>query len=281
MIMHKKLTLSIFGLLACLFTGCAVNPITGEEELMFYPETKDVAIGRKYAPEVEKHMGGKIANETLQAYIDSIGQKIARVSHRPDLEYHFVALDHKSLNALALPGGYIFITKGLLEKLETEAQLAGILAHETSHVVARDTSVALSRAQAMDLFVAAMAVSGATPAGAVKMAHLTRVFLGLRYSRKDEREADLGGLDYMVRARYNPQGMVETMQILQEEDTRRPIEFFSTHPSPHNRIAYLTEAIQTKYSRVARLKVGEEDYRSAVLQYLTNNKKPKTAPVEP
>jgi predicted Zn-dependent protease len=279
--MHKKLILSIFGVFACLLSGCAVNPITGEEELMFYPEQKDVAIGRKYAPEVEKHMGGKIANETLQDYIDSIGQKIARVSHRPDLEYHFVALDHESLNALALPGGYIFITRGLLEKLETEAQLAGILAHETSHVVARDTSAALSRARVMDLFVAAMAVSGATPAGAVKMAHLTRVFLGLRYSRKDEWEADLAGLDYMVRARYQPQGMVETMQILQEEDTVRPIEFFSTHPSPANRIAYLAEAIQTKYSRAMPLKTGEESYRKAVLQNLANNKKSETAPVEP
>ena len=192
-----------------------------------------------------------------------------------------MALDHESLNALALPGGYIFITRGLLEKLETEAQLAGILAHETAHVVARDTSAALSRARVMDLFVTAMAVSGATPAGAVKMAYLTRVFLGLRYSRKDEWEADLAGLDYMVRARYEPQGMVETMQILQEEDTVRPIEFFSTHPSPHNRIAYLTEAIQTKYSRVARLKAGEESYRKAVLQHLTNSTRSKTVPVEP
>lgn len=279
--MYKQLRLLILSMLLCFLTGCAVNPITGEEELILYPETKDVAIGRKYAPEIEKHMGGKIANDGLQSYIDSIGQKIARVSHRPDLEYHFVALDHESLNALALPGGYIFITRGLLEKLQTEAQLAGILAHETSHVVARDTSAALSRAQVMDLFVAALAISGATPAGAVKMAQLTRVFLGLRYSRKDEREADLGGLDYMVRASYDPQGMVETMQILQEEDTRRPIEFFSTHPSPHNRIAYLTEAIQTKYSRVASLKVGEENYRKAVLQHLANNKKSKTAPVEP
>lgn len=281
MVMHKKLTWLIFGLLACLCTGCAVNPITGEEELMFYPEAKDVAIGRKYAPEVEKHMGGKITNDSLQSYIDSVGQKIARVSHRPDLEYHFVALDHESLNALALPGGYIFITRGLLEKLTTETQLAGILAHETSHVVARDTSAAMSRAQVMDLFVAAMAVSGATPAGAVKMAHLTRVFLGLRYSRKDEREADLAGLDYMVRARYDPQGMVETMQILQEEDTVRPIEFFSTHPSPANRIAYLTEAIQTNYLRVARLKTGEQSYRKAVLQHLTDRNRSKAAPVEP
>ena len=281
MIMHKKLMLLILGLLGCLFSGCAVNPITGEEELMFYPETKDVAIGRKYAPEVEKHMGGKIANESLQSYIDGVGQKIARVSHRPDLEYHFVALEHESLNALALPGGYIFITKGLLEKLETEAQLTGILAHEAAHVVSRDTTAALSRARVMDLFVTAMAVSGATPAGAVKMAQLTRVFLGLRYSRKDEWEADLAGLDYMVRAGYDPQGMVETMQILQEQDTVRPIEFFSTHPSPRNRIAYLTEAIQTKYSRVARLKVEEENYRRAVLQHLTDNNKSKPAPVEP
>jgi predicted Zn-dependent protease len=279
--MGKKLMLSVFGVFGCLFSGCAVNPITGEEELMFYPEQQDVAVGRKYAPEVEKHMGGKIADENLQNYIDSIGQKIARVSHRPDLEYHFVALKHESLNALALPGGYIFITKGMLEKLTSEAQLAGILAHETTHVVARDTSAALSRMHVMDLFVAAIAISGATPEGAGRMAQLTALFLSLRYSRQDEQEADLGGLDYMVRAGYDPRGMVETMQTLQKEDTVRPIEFFSTHPSPENRIAYLTETIQTKYSGVAQLKVGEEDYRSAVLQHLTKNKKPTAAPVAP
>ena len=267
--MPKKLGLLILGLIFSLCTGCAVNPITGEEELMFFPEEQDIAIGRKYAPEIEKQMGGRIDNKSLQNYIDSVGQKIARVSHKPNLEYHFVALEHKSVNAFALPGGYIFITRGMLEQLQTEAQLAAILGHETVHVVARDVSNVMSNEIGISLLLSAVA-SDKTPEGVLTAAKVTRQILGLRYSRKDESEADLGGLDYMVRAGYNPYGVAETMQILPNQQTARPVEFFSTHPSPQNRIEYLTRRIQTKYFNVAGLKDGKEDYRSAVLEQLNN-----------
>jgi predicted Zn-dependent protease len=262
------MTVLILGLILFVCAGCAVNPISGEGELMLFPEDQDVAIGQKYAPEVEKEMGGRIDNEQLQSYIDSIGQKIARVSHRPDLEYHFVALQHDSLNALALPGGYIFITKGMLQNLTTEAQLAGILGHEVTHVVARDSSAALTRMHVMNLLLAAV-LTQETPEGAVQAARLTRLFLDLQYSRKDEQEADLGGLDYMVKAGYNPHGMVETMQMLEDQQTTRPIEFFSTHPAPENRISYLKRKINARYFSLAGLQVGEDRYRTAVLEKLS------------
>ena len=115
--MSKKIWLLTLALSFCLFSSCATNPITGQKQLMLIPEQQDIAIGRKYAPEIERQMGGRIPNESLQNYIDTVGQKIARVSHKPNLQYHFTALDEKSTNALALPGGYVFITKGMLEKL--------------------------------------------------------------------------------------------------------------------------------------------------------------------
>lgn len=261
------------GLILCLCAGCAVNPITGEEELMLYPEQKDIAIGQRYAPKVEKELDGRIVNEALQNYIDSVGQRIARVCHRPDLEYHFTALEHESINALALPGGYVFITKGMLQKLTTEAQLAGILAHEVAHVVARDSMAALSRKRAVDLLLMALATQD-TPAGAMRAASLTRLFLDLQYSREDEYEADWAGLDYMVQAGYDPHGMIETMQMLQREQKARPIEFFSTHPNPANRMKYLTQRIETKYSNFTGLKTGTEDFHRAVSENLTNNKTP-------
>jgi predicted Zn-dependent protease len=87
--MSKKLGLLIIYLLFCLYPGCAINPVTGDEELMFFSEKEDLAIGRKYAPLVEKEMGGKIANDALQDYVNSVGQKVARVSHKPAWEYHF------------------------------------------------------------------------------------------------------------------------------------------------------------------------------------------------
>jgi len=269
--MSRKLGLVILGLILCLCAGCAVNPITGEDELMLYPEQKDIAIGRNLAPEVEKQMGGRIANENMQRYIDIIGQRIARVCHRPDLEYHFAALEHESINALALPGGYVYLTKGMLQNLTTEAQLAGILAHETAHVVARDTMAALSRQQAIDILLIAVGTQD-TPAGAMRAAQLTRLFLDLSYSREDEQQADLAGLDYMVRAGYDPHGMIETMQMLQEKQETRPIEFFSTHPNPANRMKYLTQRIEAKYYNLAGLKTGTENFNRGVLEHLSDNK---------
>lgn len=267
--MSKKLAMLILVLPFCLCAGCAVNPITGEEELMLVPQHQDIAIGRKYAPEVEKQLGGRIDNQRLQNYIDYVGQKLARVSHRPNLKYHFVALNHKSVNAFALPGGYIFITKGMLKRLTTEAQLAAILAHEIAHVVARDSSAAMSREIGISILLSAV-TSKKTPKGVLTAADLARQIVGLQYSKKDELEADLAGLDYMLRAGYNPYAMVETMQMLQSRQKTEPIEFFSTHPSPLNRIAYLTQKIQTRYYNLAGLKIGEEDYRRAVLEQLNN-----------
>jgi len=265
------------GLLASVFmtfvcVGCAINPISGEEELMLFGPEDDIKIGRQYAPKVEEELGGKIANDELQRYIDRVGQRVASVSHRPDWEYHFTALKHKSVNALAVPGGYVFITKGLLEKLTTEAQLAGILGHEVTHVVARDSAAALSRQYGMDLLLWAVQTSGVS-ADAVKAATLTRQIIGLRYSRKDEEEADITGLDYMVQAGYTPEGMVETMKILQDLQTVRPIEFFSTHPLPQNRIAYLRQRIQIRYSDLKDVKIGREEYQQSVLKHLSKDKK--------
>ena len=265
--MSKRLTLLILVLPFCFFVGCATNPITGEQQLMLVSEQQDIAIGRKYAPEVEKQMGGRIADGVLQNYIDSVGQRIARVSHRPDLEYHFVALEDKSVNAFALPGGYIFITKGMLKKLTTEAQLAAILSHEIAHIVARHSSANMSREIGISILLSAV-TSDKTPQGVLTAADLTRKILGLQYSKKDEREADLGGLDYMTWAGYNPYGMVETIRMLQSQQRFRPIEFFSTHPSPQSRLGYLTQKIQTQYPNVTTLKVGRQDYQTYVLQNL-------------
>jgi predicted Zn-dependent protease len=265
--MVKKLSRLILALSLCFCTGCAVNPITGKEELMLVSEQQDIEIGRNYAPEVEKQMGGRIENENLQNYINSVGQRTVQVSHRRNFEYHFVALNDKSVNALALPGGYVYITKGMLEKLTTEAQLAAILAHEVTHIVARDVSALMSREIGIDILLAA-ATPEKTPRGVLLARDLTRQILGLRFSRQDERDADLGGLSYMVRAGYNPYGMVETMQILQNMQKTRPIEFFSTHPNPENRIEYLTEEVQAEYYNLTGLKIGKDDYQSAVLSTL-------------
>ncbi len=270
--MTGKLRLLILSLDLCFCTGCAVNPITGEEELMFISENQDIEVGRKYAPEIEKHLGGKIDNPGLQNYIDSVGQRIARISHRPNWEYHFTAVEHKMVNAIALPGGYIFVTKGMLEKLTTEAQLAALLAHEIVHITARHSSAAISRQMSLSFVLLGLSAAGAEiPQDAGKAAALALQLIGLKYSRVQERQADVAGMDYMVVAGYNPHGAVELQQILQEQDKVRPAEFLSTHPSPKNRIIYLNARVQTRYSSLEGLKIGKNAYRSAVLDHLPDD----------
>jgi predicted Zn-dependent protease len=264
----QKLLLPIMCITVCLCTGCAYNPITGQEELMLFPEKQDFEIGRQYAPEIEKELGGKIEDEELQKYIDCVGQKIARISHKPYWEYHYVAVNDKSINASAVPGGYIFITKGMLEKLQTEAQLAAILAHETAHVVARDTSNAISNQIGIGFLLVA-AASSQSSAAVMTAAELSRRIIGLQYSRQDEREADIAGLDYMVVAGYNPQGIIETMQMLEDQEKETVVEFLSSHPPPENRIAYLAQRIKTKKYNLQNLNTGKQAYSNAVLDRLT------------
>jgi len=267
--MGMRTGLALLGVvLTAVLIGCAVNPVTGEEELMFFGPEKDVELGRKYAPQIERALGGRLADENLQSYVNRVGQRIARVCHRPDIAYHFTVVRQKGINAFAVPGGYIYITSGLLEKLESEAQLAAILGHEVGHVVARDTLVAMSRQIGMTALVAAAAV-GDAPGDVTRAASFISGVLSLQYSRDDEKDADLAGLSYMVQAGYDPSGMVETMRILQELQEVRPIEFFSTHPNPESRIAYLEDRIGGRYAMFSELKKGTDEYRQNVLDVLT------------
>jgi predicted Zn-dependent protease len=262
-----------FALITCVLIavcGCAVNPITGENEMMFFPNEQDIAIGRQYAPEVEKALKGRIEDHSLQNYIDGVGRSVAQISHRPDFDYHFVAVKDKSINAISLPGGYIFITKGMLLKLRNESQLAGVLAHEIVHVAARDTSNMMSKQMGTDILLMA-AVSQTSSQGAQAAAEITSRILSVKYSREDERTADLGGLDYMIKAGYDPKGMLDTMQMLENEDEIKPVEFLSTHPSPESRISYLSARIQIHYANgVEGAKVGQEDYERFVLARIKN-----------
>jgi predicted Zn-dependent protease len=266
--MRKRLLSILLGVVVCLPVGCATNPITGEDELMLFSEDDDVSLGRKYAPEIEKELKGKIDDPAIEAYINQVGQRIVQVSHKTPFQFHFAALNDEMVNAFALPGGYIYVTRGMLERIQTEAQLAAVLAHETVHVVARDVSNAMSNQIGLSLLLAAAASSGDAPAGALRAADLAAKLVTLTFSRKDEREADLGGLDYMIAAGYNPYGMVETMQMLENEEKTKPVEFLSTHPSPENRIGYITQKIQAEFYGIDKLKAGQDEYRKAVLERL-------------
>ena len=265
--MFKKSLLLIVSVLFCFCSSCAVNPISGEGRLMLLSEEQDLAIGRQYSREIEKEMGGAIPDTVLQNYINGVGRKLGVVSHRSDLEYHFTALEDKTVNAFALPGGYIFITRGMLERFETESQLAAIMSHEIVHVVARHASEAMSREIGIDVLLS-LVVPEDTSKGVLTTVDITRQIIGLRYSRGDEREGDIAGMDYMVQAGYDPYGMVETMEMLERQEKVRGTDFLSTHPSPENRVSYLTKNIEARYPVVSGLRIGKEDYSRNVLSRL-------------
>ncbi len=147
-----------------------------------------------------------------------------------------------------------------------------MLGHEVGHVVARDTMAAISRQIGMTALLAAAAASDAPSDVTRATAFITSV-LSLQYSREDEKDADFTGLSYMIQAGYDPNGMVETMEILQELQTVRPIEFFSTHPNPESRIAYLKERIARRYADAGPLKKGEEEYAARILVSLKERKR--------
>ncbi len=249
-----------------ILAGCATNPVTGEKQLMLISPRQELEMGQQYSPEVEKQLGGPINNPQIQSYVAGVGAKIARASHMPDLEFHYTAVNDESINAMALPGGYIFITRGMLQNIRTEAQLAAILAHETVHVTARHSADAMSKQIGLSILLSAI-TSEKTPQTLVTVAELGTQILALKYSRSAEYEADIFGLDYMAKAGYSPSAMVELMEILESQNSVRPIEFFSTHPSPGNR----KEKIQQHIASISpsdELATGQADYKKNVLEKL-------------
>ncbi|AQT67357.1 TPR repeat-containing protein YfgC precursor [Anaerohalosphaera lusitana] len=263
--MRKMLFSMLMVAFSGIITGCSTNPVTGERELMFVSSEEEKRIGEEYAPEVEKQLGGAIQNTQLQNYIDSVGSSIVRQTHLAGEDFEFTAVRDKSVNASALPGGHIFITEGMLRNIDDEAQLAGILAHEVAHVTIRHSSQAISRQIGFDLLLQGIGSATDAPAGALTAADLGGQLLQLRYSREDEIEADTYGMDYMLRAGYDPQGLLETM-IMLEQLGGGGFEFLSTHPAPANRQAILEDRIRgMRYSDVKR---GEADYQRYVLNNL-------------
>jgi predicted Zn-dependent protease len=227
---------------------------------------QEIRIGQQVHPQFEQEFGGLYPDEQVQQYVESVGMEMARYAGRPQLPWQFRVLNSDQINAFAVPGGFIYITRGLLFRLENEAQLAGILGHEAGHIAHRHSVRQLERAQAIQL--------GALGAGLIFGADIGDVagivggLVMLRYGRDQEREADMSGLRYMVQGGYNPMGIVQTMQILgAAAPDRGGPEFLASHPSPENRIGYLEETIQTRYAPAREGgRVGERDFEERVLR---------------
>ncbi len=233
---------AVFGLVAaCLFAAsCAVNPVSGKKELSLYSEKQELELGRQTDVEVRSQYGA-YADERLTAYIASAGRAIAAGTHRPGLPYRFIVLDSPVINAFAVPGGYIYVTRGILALMGSEAEMAVVLGHELGHVNARHGVRKMSQ---MILVQVGLAVGSALSDTFAKISGIAGVgvqLLFLKYSRDDEREADRLGVAYSRKAGYDPSRMVDFFTSLQKmgdlsgKGAALP-GFLSTHPLTSERI---------------------------------------------
>jgi predicted Zn-dependent protease len=236
--------------LVLILAACATNPATGRKEFSLMSEAQEVELGRGMDGEVRREMG-LYEDAELQRYVESVGMRLAASSQRPTLPWHFTVVDEPAINAFALPGGYIYLTRGILPFLDNEAELAGVLGHEIGHVTARHAAQQYTKATTAGLGVTLLGifVPEARPFQSLSETALGVMFL--KYGRDDELQADRLGVEYTAKTGWNPSGvggMLRTLARLDEASgSRRGVpNWLSTHPAPADRVeqvqAYIAQA---------------------------------------
>jgi len=232
------------------YSKTQVNPITGEKQRVSLTPQEEIVLGMRSAPEMMNQMGGEVRDPKINAYVDAIGNKIVSGTEAGKSDYKFdfhVLADSKTVNAFALPGGQIFITLGLLNMLENEDQLAGILGHEIGHVIGRHSAEQMAKQELTQGLVNAADIALTDPGSPNAASMITRYVAGMinmKYGREDELESDKFAVKYMHETGYEPEQMIEVMHILDKAaGGQAPPEFLSTHPNPGNRIEHIREEI--------------------------------------
>ncbi len=225
--------------LALLLSGCATNPVSGRREFTLVSSSAEARMGREGYKAVLAEYGA-YDDSTVQKYVTGVGLKLAKASQLPDLDWHFTVIDDPSVNAFAMPGGYIYITRGILAHLNSEAQLAGVMGHEIGHVTARHTARQITGQQVagIGLLVGSIVSPSVARYGDVAQQALGLMFLG--YSRDHESEADALGIQYATKAGWDPREVPSTYHMLRRVSDRagaRLPTFLSTHPDPGDREA--------------------------------------------
>ena len=238
-------SLKLFFLIG-MITSCSVNPVSGNRDFVLMSEDQEISMGQKYSAQVLKQVPA-YKDQKLQNYVQNIGESLSEKSHRPNLIYRFVVLDNPDINAFALPGGYIFINRGLLAYLSSEEELAAVLGHELGHVTARHSVKQMSQAQLIGFMSTLVGSQVGRTAGDI--ANLAGGVFLAGYGREMELEADEIGASYMSLDGYSTQGMFKTLSVLKEQEIYdnktakdRGLEprtyhgVFSSHPSNDKRL---------------------------------------------
>lgn len=225
--------------LLLLAAGCAVNPATGERQLSLIGEDQEIQMGRDADQQITASMGLYPVDD-VQAYVSSLGKKLAAGSERPNLPWTFRVIDDPTVNAFALPGGFVYVTRGILTHLTSEAELAGVLGHEIGHVTARHSVNQMSKAQLAQLGLGIGMIFSETLRNFGNVAGAGLQLLFLKFSRDDESQADRLGVRYMTNLDYDPRQLAGVMTMLARSSelqagSGRVPEWLSTHPDPANR----------------------------------------------
>ena len=236
--------LKLFGkiILALVFSfavvSCAINPVTGKKQLMFMSEAQEVQLGAQYDPQVIATFG-EYQNEQMLNFLQARTDEMGLISHRPKLKYHVKILDSPVVNAFAVPGGYIYLTRGILAQFNNEAELIGVLGHEMGHITARHSASQQTKQTMGQLLLIGGMIASEKFASYAQYAMQGMQLLFLSYSRDNEREADQLGVAYSSKIGYDARMMADFFQVL--EKMSMPSEqggvptFLSTHPSPADR----------------------------------------------
>jgi len=247
--------------------GCAANPVTGKSQLMLVSEDQEIEIDRQNSPYQFSTDYGSIQDKILNNYINQTGKKISGLTHRPHMPYSFRGVNAAYVNAYAFPGGSIAATRGILIELRNEAELSALLGHEMGHVNARHTAEQMSKGALTNALIGGIATVAGTLSGlgslTSQLGMLGAGALLAHYSRDNERQADALGLEYMVKAGYNPNGFVGLMDMLRSTSKHEPsaIEvMFSTHPMSDERYSTAVQTVQTKYRHAQNLPLYRERY---------------------
>jgi predicted Zn-dependent protease len=249
----RLLIMGVMGAVALFsyYSKMQVNPITGKRQAVSLTPEQEVAMGLQSAPQMAAEFGGEYADPKSQGIVKAIGNKLVQGTQAKESAYQFdfhLLADPETINAFALPGGQIFITVGLMKRLNSEDQLAGVLAHEIGHVIGRHSAQQMAKSELTSGLLGAVVSATADPYGrssAGAIANYVGQMVNMKYGRDDELESDQYGVKYMQQTGYDPNAMIDVMEILkQSAGGNRPSEFQSTHPDPDHRIAEIKKLIQ-------------------------------------
>lgn len=232
------LNLSVMAAITAMVVSCAVNPVTGKTQIMLMSEGQELALGTSYDPQVIAEFG-LYDNKSIQNFVQSKAAEMGKISHRPNIEYHVRVLDSPVVNAFAVPGGYIYLTRGILAQLNNEAELMGVMGHEMGHIAARHSASQQTKQQLGQLVLIGGMIASEKFAQYAQYASQGMQLLFLKFSRDDERMADRLGVEYSTKIGYDAHKMADFFKVLYKmnlaENQGGVPTFLSTHPDPGDR----------------------------------------------